>query len=340
MGIIDGLKRQLRSVIQWDSDDNDLLFYQWSDNGDEIKNASKLVVGPGQGCIFVYRGKVKGMLHKEGIYPIKTANIPFITTLSKFMQFFESEHKVGIYFFKKTKILDQKWGTSSVIKYQDPKYDFPVGLKAYGNYSYQLANPRSFFVNVMGSRDSFEIQDLREVMSKRIIHPLSDYLAESKFSYAEIDANREEVAEGMAEALQKDFDKLGFRITDFRIEGTDFDEDTLKRVNRIADVTAEAFAAQKAGVGFAELQQLEALREAAANESGAAGAGVGIGAGIGLGQQMAQSMSENKLEGNTPSNASDDDILGKLAKLKMLFEKQLITEEEYSAKKSQLLEEL
>jgi len=336
MGMIGGLKRQLRSVIQWDTDDNDLLFYQWSDNGDEIKNASQIVVGPGQGCIFVYRGKVKTMLHQEGVYPIKTANIPFITTLSKFMQFFESEHKVGIYFFKKTKILDQKWGTSSPIKYQDPKYDFPVGLKAYGNYSYQLANPRSFFINVVGSRESFGIEDLREVISKRIIHPLTDYLAECKYSYADIDANRDEVAEGMAAVLKEDFDKLGFHITDFRIEGTNFDDDTLARINRIADVTADAFAAKKAGVGYAELQQLEALRDAAANESGAAGAGVGIGAGIGLGQQMAQGMA-------TPSQGASsggDDILGKLAKLKTLYEQQLITEAEYTAKKQSLLDEL
>ncbi len=159
------------------------------------------------------------------------------------MQFFESEHKVGICFFKKTKILDQKWGTSSPIKYQDPKYDFPVGLKAYGNYSYPLFNPRNFFVNVVGGRASFSIEDLRKIISKRIIHPLSDYLAECKYSYADIDANRDEIAEGMAAALQAVFDKLGFHMTDFRIEGTNFDDDTLGRINRIADVTADAFAA-------------------------------------------------------------------------------------------------
>ena len=88
MGVVDGFKRQLRSVIQWDTDANDLLFYQWTDNGDEIKNASKVVVAPGQGCIFVYRGKVRAMLHKEGVYPLKTANIPFVTTIIKLMQAF------------------------------------------------------------------------------------------------------------------------------------------------------------------------------------------------------------------------------------------------------------
>jgi len=311
MGFFDDLRTQLRSVIQWDTDANDLLFYRWTDNGDEIKNASKLIIGPGQGCIFVHGGKVRSMLHKEGVYSLKTGNIPFISSLMKFLQFFESERKVGIYFFKKTRIVDQKWGTTSPVRYQDPKYDFPVGLKAYGNYSYQLANPRSFFVNVMGSRAEFRIEDLREIFSKRIIHPLSDYLAESSFSYAEIDANREEIAKGMGEKLRAVFDKLGFRITDFRIEGSDFDDATVARVNRIADVTAEAIAARQAGMHYAELQRLEALRDAAANEGGAAGAGVGIGAGIGLGQQMAGTTAAADIGA---SGSKEGNILGALAR--------------------------
>ena len=49
MAFIDGIKRQLRSVIEWQTPDEDVLFTQWTENGDEIKNASKLIVGPGQG---------------------------------------------------------------------------------------------------------------------------------------------------------------------------------------------------------------------------------------------------------------------------------------------------
>ena len=155
MAILTGIKRQLRSVIEWDNPSSDALFFQWTDNGDEIKNASKLIVGPGQGCIFVYEGQVRTVLDEECLIQLRTANIPFWTTIKKFMQFFESEHKVGIYFFKTSKILNQKWGTTSTIKYEDPKYKFPVGLKAYGNYSYRISDPLGFFVNVVGSRNDF-----------------------------------------------------------------------------------------------------------------------------------------------------------------------------------------
>lgn len=71
-------------------------------------------------------------------------------------------------------------------------------------------------------------------MSERIIHPLSDFLAESKYSYADIDDSRNEISDGVSAKLNVDFDKLGFEMTDFRAEGTSFDDETLTRINRIA----------------------------------------------------------------------------------------------------------
>ncbi|WP_150049431.1 MULTISPECIES: SPFH domain-containing protein [Methylomonas] len=336
MPILDGLKRQLRSVIEWQESDPDILFAQWSENGDEIKNASKLIVGPGQGCIFVYQGQVKAVIEQQCLINLQTDNVPFWTTIKKFMQFFESEHKVGLYFFRTSKILDQKWGTSSPIKYQDPAYHIPVGLKAYGNFSYQITDPNAFFVNVVGSHGQIRVSEFRPVISARIVQPISDYLAECGYSFAQIDANREEIARGIGIKLAMASRKLGFAIGDFRIEGTDFDDDTLRRINRIADVTAENQAARAAGVDYAELQRLEAVRDAARNESGAAGAGVSLGAGVALGQSMLQGTQSSA----TPPGADQDDISVKLAKLKQLYQAQLISDAEYAAKKQELLEKL
>lgn len=336
MALFDGVKRQLRSVIQWETPGADVLFQQWLGNGDELKNASKLIVGPGQGCIFVYEGKIKAVLNDECLINLDTDNIPFWTTVSKFMQFFASEHKAHIYFYRTTKILNQKWGTNSPIKYEDPKYKFPVGLQAYGNYSYRIADPEAFFVNVVGAENDFFIDDFRQVMSSRLIHPLADFLAESRYSYVEIDANREEIAVGMDNILQQEFQKLGFEITDFRIEGSNFDESTLKRINRIADLTAEAQAAAAVGLDYARIQQLEAMREAARNEGGGAGLGMGLGAGMGMGQSMAQTMGSNFA---TPkAGESVDDPLQKLAQLKKMYEADLILRDEYAAKKKEILD--
>jgi membrane protease subunit (stomatin/prohibitin family) len=336
MGIMDGLKRQLRSVIEWRDTDPDQIFYRWTDNGDEIKNASKLIVGPGQGCIFVYEGEPKAMIVKSGIVSLETANIPFWTTIKKFMQLFESEHKVGIYFFRTTKILNQKWGTSSVIKYEDPKFHFPVGLRAFGNYSFRIRKPGHFFVNVVGGNNEFRVSQFRDVMNARLLQPLTDYLAESKYTYTEIDSHRDEISADLLEKLSSEFIKLGFTLTDLRIEGTSFDEDTMDRINRIADVTAEHHAATAAGMDYASLQKVEAMREAARNEGGGAGVGMGIGAGMGFGQMMADSMG-GKLVPETGNGVNEHDPVAKLEKLKTMLEAELISQADYDEKKKEIM---
>ncbi|AMV72873.1 hypothetical protein JCM30471_35090 [Desulfuromonas carbonis] len=339
MDILDGIKRQLRSVIEWRDPGPDLLFYQWGDNGDEIKNASKLIVNPGQGCIFVYEGKIHALLTEPCLVELATANIPFWTTIRKVMQSFESEHKVGIYFFRTTRILNQKWGTLAPIKYEDPKYGIPVTVKAFGNFSYRIVEPRDFFVNVVGGHRNFTSGDFRSIMAERLVQSISDHIAELSLPFTEIDAQREEIAASLAPRLSADFAQLGFEVSDFRIEGTTFDDETVRRIGRIADLAAEARALKEVGVDFAELQRLEALREAARNEGGGAGMGMGLGAGLGMGQTLAQSMAAGSAAPAAPTPAAADPA-AKLAKLKKLHAEALITDEEYAAKRQQILDTL
>jgi membrane protease subunit (stomatin/prohibitin family) len=323
--------RQLRSVIQWDAPDPEVLYQCWTDNGDEIKNASKLVVGPGQGCVFVYEGRVEAVYTEEGLYELKTANIPFFTTLRKFMQAFKSEHKVGIYFFRTAKLLNLKWGTESLIKYEDPKYKFPVGLRAFGNYSMRIVDGRGFFVQVVGGTQVFRLETIREVINARLLQPLTDYFAEAGYSYAQIDPNREEIATALSDKLKQEFTKLGFVLEDFRIQGTSFDEDTMRRVNRIADIGAEAQAASAAGVSYAQLQQLAAMRDAAKNP-GAGGVGMAMAVGMGMAGAVASQVAG--------AGTASDDPAAKLAKLKALLDEGLITAAEYEAKKKEILAQI
>jgi len=332
MAIMNFIKGQLRSVIQWENPNAAELFSLWSENGDEIKNASKLIVGPGQGCIFVYEGKVQAVHKEEGVYELKTANIPFITTISKFMQAFESEHKVSVFFFWRTEFLNQKWGTVAPIKYTDPVYKFPVGLRAFGNFSFKLETPEAFFVNIVGGKPSFTVDAARQTIVQRFTQQLTDILATASFGYTEIDRNRTELATTLTEAVKADFTQLGFSMTDFRIENTDFDDETVRRIGRIADTIAESEAAKAAGLNYAQLQHLEALREAARNEGGAAGAGVSLGAGVGLGQALMGSMAQTQ----QPAQAGSDPV-SRLKKLDEMRAGNLISQEEFDKKKAEIL---
>lgn len=344
MGIFGSLRSQFRSVIEWQNPSPDILFHRWSENGDEIKDASKLIVGPGQGCIFVYEGKVEDVIVEEGVHELDTENVPFWTTISNIMQGFQSEHKVGIYYFKRGVIVDQKWGTPSIIKYQDPVYNFPVGLRAFGNYSFRVHRPERFFVQVSGAVPSYTLGEFRKTMGARIIGPLSDYFAEAGYSYADIDRQRDEVSDGLETKLRADFDQLGFALEDFRIEGTSFDDDTMRRINRIADMSAEAQAAAAAGMNYAQMQQLDAMKAAASNEGGGAGMGMGMGAGVAFGNMMASGMEAGNMGqqpgGQPTQEATKEDPVEKLAQLKKMLDAELITQEEYDAKKKDILAQM
>jgi membrane protease subunit (stomatin/prohibitin family) len=326
------VKNQLRSVIEWTDVSPNAVFEKWSANGDEIKNASKLIVGPGQGCVFVYEGRIQGIHTDQGIVDLRTQNIPFWTTISKVMQGFVSEHKVGLYFFKTTQLVDIKWGTPSVVKYEDPKYKFPVGLRAFGNVSLQIQKPEWFFQQIVGAAELYTTSELRELLNSRIIQPLTDVFAQSHFTYTEIDSHRNELAVTLTTALNQDVDKLGFKLVDFRLEGTSFDEDTMKRINRIADMSAESQAANTAGVSYAQLQQLQALRDAAKNPGGA-GMVMGMGVGMGMGQQI------GGLAGAVVGGQSDEPV-ARLKKLSDLLAQGLISQDEFDSKKKEIISKI
>ncbi|WP_305807734.1 SPFH domain-containing protein, partial [Staphylococcus epidermidis] len=135
--------------------------------------------------------------------------------------------------------------------------------------------------------------------------------------YTEIDGKRNELALKLTQSLNADFDKLGFILSDFRIEGTVFDDDTMKRINRIADMSAEAQAANAAGVSYVQLQQLQALRDAAQNPGGA-GAIMGMGVGVGMAQQV------GALAGGLAGDLAGDDPATRIRKLGDLLKQGLI----------------
>ena len=74
MGIKKLFKQQLRSVIEWKEQDTNILFHRLDTSTDEIKNSSKLIVAPGQGCLLVYDGKVKATLTEPDTYELQTDN--------------------------------------------------------------------------------------------------------------------------------------------------------------------------------------------------------------------------------------------------------------------------
>ncbi|WP_347718868.1 SPFH domain-containing protein [uncultured Alloprevotella sp.] len=327
MGLRDLFKRQLRTVVEWKEQNGQLLFHLMETTTDEIKNASKLIVAPGQGCVVVYDGKVSGVLTEPDVYSMETANHPFITSLLNLAQRSESEHKMRFYFFRTAEVVNVLWGTASPVKYIEPDYKLPVTLGACGNFSIKIADAGRMFTTLLGTMSNYSVADVQELVSSRIVAPLSSFLAEKAYPYREVDSHLMDLSNELKERTATELEQLGLELTDFRVNSVTFDEDTMERIGRIANMTAEQRAAAEVDLDYVSMQKLEALRDAARNEGGLAGAGLQLGAGVQLAKDVFKTQAA-------------DDSTERLRKLKKLLDEQLITEEEYEKKKNEILSQL
>jgi membrane protease subunit (stomatin/prohibitin family) len=320
---------QLAQVIEWANPQSGQLLWKYPSENDEIKDASKLLVGPGQGVLLVYEGAVADLLDVEGLYKLDTDNQPFITTLLKLRTGFASEHKLKLYFYRRADNANQPWGTPTPIKYLDPVYQLPVEVGAHGNFSFRVADARRFFTQVTGLSDSYSTQQAKVLLQSRFGQVLATQLAAAGLSYQQLDGQLAALAASLRTPLADELAHLGIELTDFRLSGTLFDAATQQRIGRVADVTADSQAAAAAGLSYTELEKLKALREAARNEGGPAGAGLQLGAGAELGRLLAGQPGPAAVP---PANPAEQ-----LQKLKQLFDTGVITAEEFTTKKKEWL---
>ena len=220
MGIFNIFGNQLSKVIRWDNTDSTMLWYKYQSKRDEIINASKLIVAPGQGCILVYEGQIADVIETEGSFNLETDNHPFITTLTKLRQNFESEHKLDIYFFRRAQIINQHWGTPSPIKFIDSTYNIPVEIGLNGNFSYRITEPRHFFTQIIGTRTELYTNEMSAVITERILQLVANVINEKRYSYTEIDGKLDDIAHDIAAKTNNEYTEMGLCLTDFRIVGT------------------------------------------------------------------------------------------------------------------------
>jgi membrane protease subunit (stomatin/prohibitin family) len=330
MGLRDFFRSQLSQVIEWKDQQPDILVHKFLSENDELKNASRLIIAPGQGAILVYEGKVSDHITSEGIYDLETDNHPFITTLLKLRTNFESEHKLKIYFYRAAEVVNQGWGTSQSIKYIDPVYKIPVELGANGSFSFKISNPLYLFSNVIGSKDDYYVSEARQLLQSRFPQSLASVLAQSGISYQDIDARLSLLSSDISAQLSPELEKLGFSLTDFKLNGTLFDENTKERIGKVADITAESMAAGEGGLTYVEMEKLKALRDAARNEGGLAGAGLQLGVGMELSKTFNVAKEEQL-------NADAPNLVEKLQQLKLLLTEGIITQDEFDTKKKEWL---
>ena len=338
MWLFDIFKDQTVDIIRWENPSSELLVWQWPQNLDEIKNNSSLIVDPSLASIFVHNWKLESIQEESWKWSLETDNTPFLSSLKNVMSGFETHDKAQIYFIKTNKITNQKWWTPNSITYVDPTYDFPVELRAFGNFTFQVSDLENFWVNYVANKSEVVVDDIRMILVDRIAQTIATLFAKKKVSYNEIDAYTVDIAKELTDATKEDFAKMWLELADFRIEDINFTEKTQSFIDKITDKSADVAAIKKTWNidnnsmnNYSKIEQLNAMNKAA--EAGGS-AGDMMWAWIGMAMWMNM---WNQMQWQNNNQNKEESLEDKLTKIKNLFDKWLIDEDDYNKKKDEIL---
>ncbi|MGA8742865.1 MAG: SPFH domain-containing protein [Terracidiphilus sp.] len=287
--------KQFIDVIQWNEQDDGILAYRYPMQDMEIQNGGQLTVRESQMAAFVNEGKIADVF-APGLHTLNTRNLPVLTDLMNWDKEFESPFKSDVYFFSTHLQIDQKWGTATPITIRDSEFG-AVRIRGYGIYSFRIADPRTFFTQVSGTRPTYYVGDLEGQLRNTIVARMTDIFATSKISFLDMAANQSALGKQIETEMKPNFAALGLELSSFVVENISLPDELQKVMDQRIGVSMTGDLNK-----YTQFEAAQALPIAAANSGGAAGAGVGLGAGVAMGQNMMAAMKQPSE--TTPAAAS------------------------------------
>jgi membrane protease subunit (stomatin/prohibitin family) len=277
------LIKQLIDVIEWNEPVDGILAYRYPMQDMEIQNGGRLTVRESQMAVFVNEGKIADVF-SPGLYTLNTRNLPLLTDLMNWDKGFESPFKSDVYFFSTRLQIDQKWGTATPITIRDKEFG-AVRLRCYGIYSYRIADPRVFFTQISGTRDSYFAGDLEGQLRDTIVARISEIFAASDLSFLDLAANQSALAEKLVQLMNPAFAALGLALNQFVVENISLPDELQKLLDQRIGMNMVGDLGR-----FTQFSAAESLPVAAANSNGAAGMGMGLGAGAAVAQVLSATL--------------------------------------------------
>jgi len=284
MSLRDFLKKQFIDVIEWTEPGDGILAYRYPMQDMEIQNGGKLTVRESQMAAFVNEGKVADIFG-HGLYTLNTNTLQILTYLQNWDKAFQSPFKSDVYYFSTRLQVNQHWGTQNPVTIRDKEFG-AVRLRAFGIYSYKIADPKMFHTKVSGTRDLYQVADLEGQLRNTIVGQMSGAFANSNVPFLDMAANQMAVGQKIADLLKPVFTDLGLALDSFVVENLSLPDELQKMLDTRIGMTMIGDMNR-----YTQFEVAQSMPIAAANEGGgAAGIGVGLGAGMTMAQQMMGAM--------------------------------------------------
>jgi membrane protease subunit (stomatin/prohibitin family) len=249
----------------------------------DIKAGAQLIVQENQSAVFFRDGKALDMFG-PGRHTLTTMNVPLLTQLLSIPFGGTSPFQASVVFVARQTFQDMKWGTKEPIPFRDSEL-YMVRLRAFGKYSFRVADPQLFVASIVGTRGLVSTQSLGEYLRDIVVSRLNDLLGENLKTVFDLPAYYDELAAGVKARVAEDFSKQGLELVDMLISAITPPEEVQKKIDERASMSALGDMDK-----YMRYKAAEALPDAAKQPGGAAGTGMGLGMGFGYGQMMANAI--------------------------------------------------
>ena len=336
------IKKQFIDILQWNEDADGVLAWRYPMQDFEIQYGGSLTVRESQVAVFVNEGKIADVFG-PGLYKLTTQTLPVLTYLRNWDKLFESPFKSDVYFFSTRLQTGRKWGTPQAITVRDADFGM-VRLRAFGMYSYGIADARKFFTEISGTRASYTRDEVEEQLRGILLSTMATSLGAAATPFLDLAANQTLMAEQVKAPLQSAFDRYGLALDLFNVTSINLPEELQAALDKRIAIGMSGDLDK-----YTKYQVANAIPLAAQNEGGMAGVGASLAAGAVLGQTMAQGLAgggpvaggaRSGDAGSGSAAATPPDPETRLAQLKNLLDKGFISAAEFDAAKAEVIKKL
>ncbi|SCZ01254.1 SPFH domain-containing protein [Flavobacterium caeni] len=279
----------LIDIVKYQSKEDDFI---WKFPSSDLRIGTQVVVDPAQHAFFIKGGVIYDEF-TTGTHTLTTANIPLLNKVINLPFGGDSPFQAEVWFVNLTTKLDNKWGTSTPILLEDPKYNIIVPVRAFGQYGFKISNPRIFLEKLTGNLPSYSAVKIQEYLKGKIISHLTSVISKKLIredvSVLEINAHLEELSEFCKINIAEEFKNYGLELVTFYFLSINIplDDPSLTKLRQAKALTASV---KITGNELYQIDRnLDIMESAAKNESATGnfmGAGLGFALGSNIGNQI------------------------------------------------------
>lgn len=327
--MLDFLKKQLIDNIEWLESPGQLAWrVPFADH--EIQNGAQLTVRENQIAAFMNEGKLADYFG-AGLHTLNTANLPILTDLMHWDKGFKSPFKSDVVFFSLKEQPGLKWGTSQPVTVRDADLG-AVRLRAFGAYSFKLNDIKLFVERLFGTLSEMTTEGLEPQLRSAIMTSIAVALGSSGVPFLDLAGNQQRMSDTIKLEVDKAFAQWGLTCLTFFVESVSLPDEVQAHLDKGSSMRAVGNLDQ-----YAKFQAAEALEKAAGQSGGIAGLGAGIAAAGALGSTMNQALSTPAAAPAAAPATLAEDPFAVIEKLHKLLTIGALSQEEFDAKKADLL---